>query len=132
MGAMIIKKNALYRVVKFSRLIFCVAIMNNLNKKVFYHARFFFPIICLLVAGAACTNLTCPKTPLVIVDNNKSILAIVIGKDAGKSEEFAASELQKYVKQISGAELEIKKISSGKSVKNAILIGTEPFDRKIY
>jgi hypothetical protein len=59
-----------------------------------------------------------------IVENGIPAATIVIGENAGEVELFAASELQKYIKQISGAYLPISKANK-KISGNLILLGTK-------
>ncbi len=51
---------------------------------------------------------TQPGAPkIVIAENGRNAYAIVRGKDAGRSEVFAAAELAKYIKQSTGADLAV-------------------------
>ena len=45
--------------------------------------------------------------PLVLVDQGKATAAIVVGSTASSTEQFAAAELQAYLKKLSGVELKI-------------------------
>ena len=47
------------------------------------------------------------STPATLFDNGGTDYKIVIAQDAGQSEQFAAAELAKYLKQISGADFQI-------------------------
>lgn len=62
------------------------------------------------------------KDAFKITDAGKAVAVIVTGERPGEPEAFAAAELQKYVKRISGAELKI--VKGGSVPANAILIGT--------
>ena len=55
-----------------------------------------------------------------LVEARKSDFTIVLSKDASASEKHAAAELQKFLKEISGAELPIA--AKGKARRNRILV----------
>jgi hypothetical protein len=60
---------------------------------------------------------------LALIENNSSDYVIVIPKDADRTLNFAAEEIQKYIGKISGIQLPIKKLSSshsGSSIKISI------------
>jgi len=59
----------------------------------------------------------------VLAENGASSYAIIIGKNASLPEKFAAEELQKYIKKISGAVIPVK--TDGNGSKNIVLIGTQ-------
>lgn len=58
----------------------------------------------------------------VLTGNGSSSYVIIIGKDASLPEKFAAEELQKYIRKISGAAMPVK--ADGTGHENMILIGT--------
>ena len=67
--------------------------------------RLFFPFAFLLpICSASTTTLA---ADLVLTDSGKSDYRIVIAADAGPSTQYAAKELQAFLKQISDAELPI-------------------------
>ena len=57
-----------------------------------------------------------------IIKDSKPLSKIIIGKNASSTEKFAAEELQRMLRKISGAELKIE--STGKAARNDIVIGT--------
>lgn len=58
------------------------------------------------------------QTELLLAENGRSSYAIIIAKNADIIEEFAANELQKYLKEISGVLIPIRKdgVRSGKAI----------------
>ena len=67
-----------------------------------------------------------PKTALLVKDGRVNA-TIVIGKKAELPERFAAEELQKYFKLISGAEVKIAQKAKG----NLIIIGTPESNKRL-
>lgn len=65
---------------------------------------------------------------LILAQNSKSDYVILIPALASANEKLAASELQKYLKQISGAELVI---TNDQSKKNKIIIGNNEYLKQI-
>lgn len=77
---------------------------------------------CLCLGMGCVCNGTEKATPFAVASNGRPATIIVTGGAPSEPEAFAANELQKYVKQISGAELKI--VKGGEAPANAILIGT--------
>jgi hypothetical protein len=76
------------------------------------------------LSGAALGEATKP----MLADGGKSAYTIVIPDDAIPSEVYAANDLAKTLKEISGADLPVKKMGEGKP-KQAIYLGI-PYGRK--
>ncbi len=70
------------------------------------------------------------KINYTLFDEQKTNYQIVVGKDASESEQWAASELKKYLKDISGAEFNIVSDDS-KSIVNKIIIGFNKHSQKL-
>ena len=70
------------------------------------------------------------NSSFAIIDRGKSRATIIIGEKATEVEEFAALELQKYIQQISGATLPIRKDSENVE-GNLVLIGSKQNNTKI-
>jgi hypothetical protein len=61
----------------------------------------------MALAAFACSRSIAPAADLILTDSGKSDFRIVIAADAGPSTQYAANELQSFLKQISDAELPI-------------------------
>jgi len=70
------------------------------------------------------------KINYVLFDHQKTNYRIIIGKTASESEQWAASELQKYLKEISGITFKLDTDDSEIS-KNEIIIGYNKHSQKI-
>jgi len=70
------------------------------------------------------------KINYTLYDKQKTNYQIVVGKDASESEQWAASELKKYLKEISGAEFNIVSDDSMTFV-NEIIIGFNKHSQKL-
>ena len=57
----------------------------------------------------------------IIAENQKTSWSILLSNKSSDSEKYAAEELQKYLKEISGAEFEIT--HDDKRVNNSIIVG---------
>lgn len=66
-------------------------------------------LICMSAVFVGCDEISAQtaKSSIVLADNGNSDYQIVISSDADKVEKFAASELQSFLQQISGAKLPI-------------------------
>lgn len=68
---------------------------------------------------------------VMLVENGQPQANIVIEKNARSLHRFAASELQKYIQQISGAELPIVADGTEGTAPNHIYVGDSDFTRKL-
>jgi len=74
---------------------------------------------CILIGFIVATS---HAQPLVLAENSRSAYTIIIPQNASPSERYAAEELQRWLKESSGAELPIR-TDADSMVQNAILLG---------
>lgn len=75
-------------------------------------------IMCALILW--CVPCAANNQQVMLVHNGRSVYRIGLSAEAGETDQFAAKELQRYIKQISGAELQIVQATPGDD--NVILI----------
>jgi len=82
--------------------------------------NYFFLTIWLLILLA---TTGCHRSSLLITQNGNSEYEIIIPNDADALEQWSGQELSSYLKQISGAELNVVSVDKRDDQKNAIIIG---------
>lgn len=70
------------------------------------------------------------KIDYTLFENQKTYYRIIVGNDASESEQWAANELQKYLKELSGVEFRIDTDDS-KFTENEIIIGYNKHSQKL-
>jgi len=85
--------------------------------------RWFLGLVFCIVCGLENVSAS-EDSSFIITDRGEPRATIIIGRKATQVEGFAASELQKYIQQIAGARLPIRK-DSDKVEGNLILIGNK-------
>jgi len=78
-------------------------------------------LVLLLAAMIFCFLSTAESAELVLADNGRSEYVIVVAADASPSEKHAAAELQRFLKEISGAELNVITDDTDPAPKEIIL-----------
>ncbi len=84
--------------------------------------RFIFSLCSLWLILSACSHFGFRPKELLLADQGRSDYKIVLADDASPSTKYAATELQKYLKDIAGAELPIVSDKS-KFGKREIILG---------
>jgi hypothetical protein len=82
------------------------------------------PILAVLALALPLCGRAAGETPLLLTSNGTPRASIVIGAKATAVETFAAEELQKYLKAISGAELPVLRQGAEAGASGQILLGT--------
>lgn len=81
---------------------------------------------CAFIIGLAAPNLARSSAPLVVAEGGRGRAAIVLGEGTSSTYEYAASELQKYLRALSGAQISIirdSQISARVSHRTLIFVG---------
>ncbi|MFA7160191.1 MAG: DUF4838 domain-containing protein, partial [Kiritimatiellia bacterium] len=79
---------------------------------------------------ASCLLCAASVLALDIVKDGKAVAEIVLAKDANRSQQLAAEDLQSFFEQISGAKVAINDKPGG-NVKNVIYVGENEYTRKL-
>ena len=79
---------------------------------------------------ASCLLCAAPALALDIVKDGKAVAEIVLAKDANRSQQLAAEDLQSFFEQISGAKVAINEKPGGK-VKNIIYVGENEYTKQL-
>jgi len=89
------------------------------------HPFFQLAIVFILILMTACGN----GSSLVLIDEGKSDYVILLGENASAKEEYAATELQKYVEKISNVKLPIVGDGDVRADKHHILVANATLDK---
>jgi alpha-glucuronidase len=84
-----------------------------------------FALLCLSIAPIGCSSPSRPQDApggVALVENGKSDYVIVTAANASPSEKHAAAELQRFIREISGAELPIV-TDAGNLQEHEIILG---------